>query len=102
MFTKSEKNKIENYHGLRCKYCSSLANDPHHIWFQSEKIVPKELINSPFNVIPLCRTDHNAIHSYTLRGKELNIKAKIWSMNNYNWDKSVKEKMKLKLTRLKL
>lgn len=87
--------------GMRCRFCANLATDIHHIYFKGEGIIPKDKVDSLPNLCNLCRRCHSEIHSYSPRGKILNIKAKTWSMNSFKWDKTTKEKMRLKLIRLK-
>jgi hypothetical protein len=102
MIPKNESLIVLSRDGMRCKFCTNIGTELHHCFFASEYIVPKKYKNTHRNLINICRRDHSAIHSYTPRGKILNIKAKTWSMNSYKWDKTTKEKMKLKLLRLKI
>jgi len=102
MISKTEALIVLDRDGMRCKFCPNLGTELHHIYFKSSYIVPKKYLDTHRNLFNLCRRCHSEIHAYTPRGKELDRKAKTWVMDNHNWDKSVKEKMKLKLTRLKL
>jgi hypothetical protein len=45
----------------RCHYCPSLAVHMHHI--VRENKLPKELKRAEANLIPVCWTDHQRLHS---------------------------------------
>ncbi len=77
-----------------CGICNKVADDVHHIKFQNQsnenKIIEHHHMNAKFNLVPLCKSCHNNVHS-----NKLNIKGYIQTSNGielqYNENSSKNE-----------
>jgi DNA mismatch repair protein MutS len=74
-----------------CGVCNKMADDVHHIKFQNQsnenKMIEHHHMNAKFNLVPLCKTCHDNVHS-----NKLNINGYIQTSNGIELQYDINDK----------